>query len=342
MTGPLMRVGIPHTGGALLAHARERKLPILVSANAFARFARRGRADAGAFLGFKQDLQSFAGLDVALDSAGFVSAKLGDYRWPIEAYVDLAASLQPTWYAAPDYCMEPEIASDKATKLLRLAGTARNYARCTRLAGRRGIPPPMPVVQGWELDDYLRCIEWLPVIDWPELVGVGSMCRRPIGGPNGVVAIVSALVDALPTHCKLHLFGVKSSPLLASLPRVASVDSMAWDAAARAEYRTGRTMDIRIAHMERWLARQSNLMAERAALPSIKATATGSVDAHSVREIVGERLARRIMDDDIEYADAGVMLAYGACWGSAYATQQGLSPLRDRADIEVFLDENCM
>lgn len=337
-----MRVGIPHTGGALLAHARARQHPILVSANAFARFAPRGRADAGAFLGFKRDLQAFQGLDVALDSAGFVSAQLGDYRWPVEAYVELAAALRPTWYAAPDYCMEPEVAADKATRMLRLAGTAHNYARCARLASKRGINAPMPVIQGWELGDYLRCIEWLPVFEWPQLVGIGSMCRRPIEGPNGVIAIVNALADVLPSHCRFHLFGVKQHPLVSTLERVASVDSMAWDAAARAERRTGRTMEFRIGHMERWLARQHTLTRQRMPPLRIKATATCSGEARSVREIVGERLAARIMDDDIEYSGANVLLEYGSCWGSAYAQQQGLSAVADRATIEAFLDDNCM
>lgn len=50
-------------------------------------------------------------------------------------------------------------------------------------------------------------------------------------------------------HVRVHLFGVKSTVLdrIAYHPRVASVNSMAWD--FHAERRTGRDMAYRIGHM---------------------------------------------------------------------------------------------
>lgn len=55
------------------------------------------------------------------------------------------------------------------------------------------------------------------------------------------------------------MFGVKSTAMsaLAHHPRLASVDSMAWDFAARCDRRTGRDMDFRIQHMHRWAQSQA-------------------------------------------------------------------------------------
>jgi len=70
----------------------------------------------------------------------------------------------------------------------------------------------------------------------PTLLGVGSVCRRNLHGPEGLLTILDALHDKLPKDVKLHLFGVKGQ-LLRHLAkygdRIQSVDSMAWDMAAR-------------------------------------------------------------------------------------------------------------
>ncbi|PTT78681.1 hypothetical protein DBR42_22940 [Pelomonas sp. HMWF004] len=261
--GPLVRVGIPLTGGSLVAAARERGYPVLFSANAFAKVYGKTHERAGDFRGFSfPDLAQFDGLNAALDSAGFVAAvKYGDYRWTVSEYYDLVASYPWAFHAAMDYCCEPEIAGDRPLRLLRMAGTAQLLAQCREEARSRGLPMPMPVIQGYRPDEYAMCAEWLPVDEWPELVGIGSVCRRHVHGPNGILSILEALDSVLPPHVRCHLFGVKSSALalLANHPRVASVDSQAWDMQARAERRTGRDMAFRIGHMEAWADRQIDI-----------------------------------------------------------------------------------
>lgn len=257
---PLVRVGIPLTGGALVAAARERGYPVLFSANAFAKVYGKAHDRAGEFRGFsKPDLEQFAGLDAALDSAGFVAAaKYGDYRWTVSEYYDLVASFPWAFHAAMDYCCEPQIANDRLLRLLRMAATAQMLGRCRQEARCRGLAMPMPVIQGYRPDEYALCAQWLPVDAWPDLVGIGSVCRRHVHGPDGILSILEALDSVLPPHVQCHLFGVKSSALalLASHPRVASVDSMAWDVQARVERRTGRDMAFRVGHMETWADRQ--------------------------------------------------------------------------------------
>lgn len=259
-SAPTIRVGIPHTGGGLLAAAGGRGYPVLLSANAFAKVYPPGHERAGWFRGFRQmPAGHLAGHDAALDSAGFVAMSLyRGFRWTVADYYDLVQQHRWSWHAAMDYCCEPEIADDPLIRLLRIAGTAALLAQCSQEARRRGLPLPIPVLQGWTPAEYALCADWLPVLEWPALVGVGSVCRRPLGGPAGLVAIIDALDAILPPHVRFHAFGVKGSALgaLARHPRLASVDSMAWDMAARSAHRTGRTMARRIAHMEGWVDQQ--------------------------------------------------------------------------------------
>jgi hypothetical protein len=246
-----IRVGLPLTGGALVDEARRHALPVLFSANAFIRRAK----DSGRVRFALPPARKYDGMDTALDSAGFVAmSRYNGFDWSVQQYLDLVAANDWTWWAQLDCCCEPEVARNRNERILRIAETARLYAACAAAARRRGLKAPMPVLQGWTVDDYLRSADSLPAAEWPALVGVGSVCRRNVSGPDGIIAIVDALDRALPTHVQLHLFGVKGQALdvLHGHARIWSMDSMAWDLAARRKWPTGRTMAKRIREMHRW------------------------------------------------------------------------------------------
>ncbi len=202
------------------------------------------------------------GLAVALDSAGFVAMQLyGGYRWTPRAYAGLAAELDPLWWASMDFCCEPEItAADAGAIAARQWMTTWHLTLCRHAAREVGAKMPMPVIQGWHRDDYVEHAKEIDRAlggDWPDLVGVGSVYRRSLKGEAGVLAIVDRLDSVLPDHVGLHLFGVKSTALeyLASCPRVASVDSMAWDAAYRRRGNAGGVHE-RAEFMRDWFHRQ--------------------------------------------------------------------------------------
>lgn len=98
------------------------------------------------------------------------------------------------------------------------------------------------------------CANAYPLHEWPDLIGLGSMCRRHLHGDVGIFAVIDALDRILPPNVKFHLFGVKGKALehLGQHPRIASVDSMAWEAAARRDHPTGRNMDLRGEYMLSW------------------------------------------------------------------------------------------
>jgi hypothetical protein len=260
----MLRVGIPQVGGRLVQAARQAGYPVLFSANAF-----MVRNEYGEVIRVRTpDPEQFAGMDVALDSAGYVAmSKYRGFPWTADQYLDLVEAWDWTWWASMDQCVEPEVAGCPLSIYMRMAETCRMYGEIRSRARDRGLKDPMPVLQGWEVEHYRWCMERMPLFEWPDLIGVGSMCRRQVHGPNGLLAVVEALDRELPKHVRFHLFGVKGSSLayLSEHPRLKSVDSMAWDLAARRMRPTGRTVDYRIGVMHDWA--RSNL--DRLAMPSI-------------------------------------------------------------------------
>jgi hypothetical protein len=262
-TRVMVRAGVPHPGSPdLLAAAREYSIPILVSANAFSQTTIKQSVD-GKPWSFRAPRDLMHGLDVALDSGGFVAmSRYNGYPWGLPAYLDLVASFPWTWYAAMDLCVEIEIAGNRIARRLRIAQTVRNYLDCCVQARDRGLPDPLPVLQGQTVDDYLMCAELMPMDRWPSLVGIGSMCRRDLNGPDNIEAVVEALDKVLPQSTRFHLFGVKSAAavMLADHPRLASTDSCSWSANLRDKVPTGRNRRMEAEAMVSWWQRQQQGM----------------------------------------------------------------------------------
>jgi hypothetical protein len=92
--------------------------------------------------------------------------------------------------------------------------------------------PFIPVLQGWTLDDYERCVTLyaLAGVDLTEqpLVGLGSVCRRQDTDE------IDEIVTHLAGHgLNLHGFGVKKAGVSAYGDFLSSADSLAWSFRAR-------------------------------------------------------------------------------------------------------------
>ncbi|MFG2001730.1 hypothetical protein ACGFNU_21520 [Spirillospora sp. NPDC048911] len=114
--------------------------------------------------------------------------------------------------------------------------TVDNFVRVAELWQERGDHPEcpvMPVIQGWSLDDYVRCVSYYEAAgvrlaeDYP-VVGVGSVCRRQGTAEISEIFRVLAQMD-LP----LHGFGVKTAGLGLYGRWLTTADSMAWSYQAR-------------------------------------------------------------------------------------------------------------
>ncbi|WP_337847819.1 hypothetical protein [Sphingomonas sp.] len=277
-------VGLPHlAAGKLLERARRLEQPVLISANALSRWSKkRGwREWAGWRISALDNAASLQSL--SLDSAGFSAmVTYGGYPWTLDDYIGLAAAYPFHWWASLDYCVEHQVAGDRDEVLDRISRTIRANIECRLRAEDQGILANfMPVIQGRLPFDYERCADALSgTIERAGLVGVGSMCRRPIHGPEGLMAVVDHLDRVLPPRVRLHLFGVKGEAipyLTVFAHRIASIDSQAYGVAARNEARHGGRLksDAIVAdHMERWVhAQHARLHQPRRQLP-VQAPAT--------------------------------------------------------------------
>lgn len=202
----------------------------------------------------------------ALDSGGFTElSKFG--RWTItpRAYCEAAARYDREigrleWCAIQDWMCEPGIVRGGRAGQVTAPGTGltrRDHQRLTvksylDLTGlwpqySDSEPPWMPVLQGWEPDDYIECADMyraagVNLADSP-VVGIGSVCRR---SSTREIADVVSVISAL--DLSSHWFGVKLSgvelgPVAQGTVRhgdgtrlphgAASLDSMAWSFDAR-------------------------------------------------------------------------------------------------------------
>jgi len=172
----------------------------------------------------------------ALDSGGFSQLdKRG--TWPITArqyagevrrYRDEIGHM--AWAAPMDWMCEPRV---RATTGLSVAEhqrrTVNNYLELRTVAPDL---PIIPVLQGWALDDYLRCVDLYQRagvdLTAQQVVGLGSVCRRQATTEIG--AIVGTLAAL---RLPLHGFGVKIAGLASYSAYLTSADSMAWSAWGR-------------------------------------------------------------------------------------------------------------
>jgi hypothetical protein len=167
----------------------------------------------------------------ALDSGAF--SDLAQYgRWTLapEQYVAAVRRYRDeigklVWAAPQDWMCEPSIVAKTGLSVSEhQRQTVENFLLLRAMAPDL---PFIPVVQGWDLADYLRCLEMYAKagidLTAEPLVGLGSVCRRQ--ATKEVGDIVTALAGL---GLRLHGFGVKASGLARYGQHLASADSMAW------------------------------------------------------------------------------------------------------------------
>lgn len=264
-------VGLPHLSrGPILARAIHLRLPVLISANSLSRWTKRSGYPE--WTGWNlSPLANASGLaSVDLDSAGFVAhVAYGGYPWGVDQYFQLVTAVPFRRFASMDYCVEQEIAHDRATVLDRISRTISANRACRQRAADLGILDRlMPVLQGRTPDDYLRCAHELSdSMLVGTVVGVGSMCRRQLHGPEGLIAVLEQLDRHLPAGVTLHCFGVKGQALsrIQHLEhRIASIDSQAYGVAARQhafKHEIPKTNALVADHMQQWVEQQHQSLA---------------------------------------------------------------------------------
>lgn len=172
----------------------------------------------------------------ALDSGGFTELSLygrwettpAEYADAVALYAREVGNLE--WAVPQDWMCEPMMLQTTGrTVAEHQERTVANYLELRAMAPRL---PFVPVLQGWTLADYHRCVGLYDRagvdLRAEPLVGLGSVCRRQATGEIG--AIVSSLAAL---GLRLHGFGVKVAGLRRYAEHLVSADSMAWSLNAR-------------------------------------------------------------------------------------------------------------
>jgi hypothetical protein len=216
----------------------------------------------------------------ALDSGGFSELSLyGEWRTTPREYVTAVRRYDDEigelgWATPMDWMCEPVmLAKTGLTVVEHQRRTVDNFVQLSELWGDDATNPFMPVLQGWERDDYLRCWDLydtagIDVRNYP-VVGVGSVCRRQ--ATEGIGDIMRALRD-LDDELPIHGFGVKQQGLQRYGHLLGSADSMAWSYdARRAEPLDGCASHINCANCLTYaLQWRRRLLADLAARPAVE------------------------------------------------------------------------
>lgn len=182
--------------------------------------------------------------DWIMDSAAFTTiAKHGGYPDPVEEYAEQIKRWSTNGNllcaVGQDYMCEAH--------MLKITGmTIEQHQRLTverydaLLACDTGGVPIMPVLQGYDPNDYVRHIEMYgDRLTHGMWVGVGSVCKRN-GDPGAIARVLIAIKQARP-DLRLHGFGLKTTALKSEFISglLHTADSMAWSFAARRAGRNG-------------------------------------------------------------------------------------------------------
>jgi hypothetical protein len=187
----------------------------------------------------------------ALDSGGFSELQLfGEWRTTPHQYVAAVRRYDQEignlgWAAPQDWMCEPIVINGGTAGGVNFAGThlsveehqrrtVDNFVQLSDLWGDDSTNPFMPVLQGFQRDDYLRCWDrydaaGINLSDYA-IVGLGSVCRRQAEDEIG--DIIDALL-ALDADLPVHGFGVKLRGLEKYGHLLNTADSLAWSFDAR-------------------------------------------------------------------------------------------------------------
>jgi len=176
-----------------------------------------------------------ASTEWALDSGGFTELSMfGGWQTTASTYASDVRRYQSeignlAWAAPQDWMCEPFIV--QKTGLTVHEHQRRTVGNFVDL--RSAQVPVIPVVQGYTLADYARCLDLydragVKLPDEP-LVGLGSVCRRQATDEIGQVC--QLMHNAGVT--RLHGFGCKAGAIRRYGHLLTSADSMAWSFGGR-------------------------------------------------------------------------------------------------------------
>lgn len=294
-----IRLGLPYSSDGELFRTIPVSAPTLISAGSLFRASEGGFSRRIGRAAWKSDASLDSAGFVAMLKGGYQWSVTEYVRMVVTNNGEGSMPFPWAWWSAMDFCCEQEIAGSRSEVERRIDLTVEAYRETLaelaswRDEGVNDVCDPMPILQGRTASDYFRCFRELERA-WNEralsaeeqsrieegeqplafpgrsysrhpghaLVGIGSVCRRELHGPEGLLTVLGELDRKLPTELRLHLFGVKGD----ALPhlhrfgdRVFSIDSQAWGTSARNKARKDGvpcTVGVKAEEIRRWYERQ--------------------------------------------------------------------------------------
>lgn len=165
-----------------------------------------------------------------LDSGGFQFIRqLGRYPCTTKEYLNKVGFLQPDIFVIQDWMCEPgQVERTGLSIREHIRRTVENYLYILELEEGASSDIKgycLPVIQGWELDDYFSCIDLYE--DYGLIapyMAVGSVCRR--GKTEEIKEIIEGIHAAIP-KVRLHGLGVKKQVLKECSDMLHSCDTAA-------------------------------------------------------------------------------------------------------------------
>lgn len=216
--------------------------------------------------------------DFCIDSGGFTELqKFGRWSITTEQYVAevrrYRRELGPDrliWAAPMDWMCEPWVMEGGVHDGVRFHGTGRTVEEHQRLTvdnllELRSMAPEIPwipVLQGWQIEDYRRCAEMYAEagvdLAAEPVVGLGTVCRRQATEEIG--QIVSEFYGR---GLRLHGFGVKMRGISLYADMLESSDSLAWSYNARKRDPLPGHTHVSCGNCPEWAARWQRRAQER-------------------------------------------------------------------------------
>ena len=170
-----------------------------------------------------------------LDSGGYTQiTQHGKWTITEAQYIDEVRRFQDQigqleWAGPMDWMVEPH-----ARRASGLTTLDHQMATCANFVKLRALAPDLPfipVVQGWNTDDYRRHVAmyrevWSVDLYREALVGIGSVCRRE--GTAAFVPIKDMLREFHRDGMRMHAFGLSKAAMGMLCGSLVSSDSMAW------------------------------------------------------------------------------------------------------------------
>lgn len=165
-----------------------------------------------------------------MDSGGFTMiSKYGKYIVSESEYISCIEKHSPLYAFCQDWMCESFI-------LKKTGFSVRKHQQLTcdsYLSLSSKSSKVLPVLQGWNLQDYLDHMHMYldNGVGFSKLFGLGSVCSRN-SSPSLIASLIYGIKSRFP-EIKLHGFGIKSQALSIAYEMLESSDSMAWSYSGR-------------------------------------------------------------------------------------------------------------